>query len=92
MKTVCPSIVDLQIRNVGSKKCLVANGDKADVVFYTCTESAENQVFQLTARQEIRNFDQCMDVASTNVTVKTLPCHHSGGNQKWVYNEEVSGQ
>lgn len=33
-----------------------------------------------------------MDAASINGSVKTLQCHLLGGNQKWEYDEQVSGK
>ncbi|KAG4069665.1 hypothetical protein HA402_014688 [Bradysia odoriphaga] len=77
-----------QIQNVGTNTCLVANGDKAEVVLYTCTESASNQIFLVTERKDIRNFDQCIDAASDNTTVKTWQCHNLGGNQHWEYDDQ----
>ncbi|XP_037050346.1 polypeptide N-acetylgalactosaminyltransferase 5-like [Bradysia coprophila] len=77
-----------QIQNVATNTCLVANGDKTDMVLYTCAVSAANQIFLVTKRKEIRNFDQCIDAASANATVQTWQCHNLGGNQQWEYNDQ----
>lgn len=33
--------------------------------------------------------DMCLDAASPQGPVKIVRCHGMGGNQAWVYNEEV---
>lgn len=80
-----------QIQNVDSQKCLVANNENSEAVLYSCSETVGNQIFFLTERKEIRNYDLCMDAASSDGSVKTLNCHLSGGNQEWEYDEQVSG-
>ena len=33
--------------------------------------------------------DNCLDAASPEGPVKLVRCHGMGGNQAWVYNDEV---
>ena len=33
--------------------------------------------------------DNCLDAASPDGPVKLVRCHGMGGNQAWVYNDEV---
>lgn len=48
-----------------------------------------NQVFAYTKRQQIMSDDMCLDAASPQGPVKIVRCHGMGGNQAWVYNDEV---
>lgn len=48
------------------------------------------QVFAYTKRQQIMSDDMCLDAVSPQSPVKIVRCHGMGGNQAWVYNEEVS--
>lgn len=47
------------------------------------------QVFAYTKRQQIMSDDMCLDAASPQGPVKIVRCHGMGGNQAWVYNDEV---
>lgn len=47
------------------------------------------KVFAYTKRQQIMSDDMCLDAASPQGPVKIVRCHGMGGNQAWVYNEEV---
>lgn len=49
-----------------------------------------NQVFMLTANNEIREKKYCLDATIPGMPVKMLDCHGEGGNQKWTYDEDVS--
>lgn len=46
-------------------------------------------MFAYTKRQQIMSDDMCLDAASPQGPVKIVRCHGMGGNQAWVYNEEV---
>lgn len=48
-----------------------------------------HQVFAYTKRQQIMSDDMCLDAASPQGPVKIVRCHGMGGNQAWVYNDEV---
>ena len=48
------------------------------------------QVFAYTKRQQIMSDDNCLDAASPEGPVKLVRCHGMGGNQAWVYNDEVN--
>ena len=47
------------------------------------------QVFAYTKRQQVMSDDNCLDAASPDGPVKLVRCHGMGGNQAWVYNDEV---
>jgi hypothetical protein len=47
------------------------------------------QVFAYTKRQQIMSDDNCLDAASPDGPIKLVRCHGMGGNQAWVYNDEV---
>lgn len=49
-----------------------------------------NQVFMLTAKNEIREKKYCLDATIPGMPVKMLDCHGESGNQKWTYDEDVS--
>lgn len=36
--------------------------------------------------------DMCLDAASPQGPVKIVRCHGMGGNQAWVYNDEVKAR
>ena len=48
------------------------------------------QVFAYTKRQQIMSDDMCLDAASPQGPVKIVRCHGMGGNQAWVYDDDVS--
>ena len=52
-------------------------------------ENCVTQVFAYTKRQQIMSDDMCLDAASPQGPVKIVRCHGMGGNQAWVYNDEV---
>lgn len=54
-------------------------------------ETVRSQVFAYTKRQQIMSDDMCLDAASPQGPVKIVRCHGMGGNQAWVYNDEVTG-
>ena len=47
------------------------------------------QVFAYTKRQQVMSDDNCLDAASPDGPVKLVRCHGMGGNQAWVFNDEV---
>ena len=47
------------------------------------------KVFAYTKRQQVMSDDNCLDAASPDGPVKLVRCHGMGGNQAWVYNDEV---
>lgn len=84
------TIRSAQIQSVDAQGCLVAYLEGKEAVLHICHETIDNQVMVMTDLGEIRNQDLCMDADSSNGSVKVLKCHGMGGNQKWVYDPEVS--
>lgn len=64
-------------RDIASEVCIISN--------VNCVI----QVFAYTKRQQIMSDDMCLDAASPQGPVKIVRCHGMGGNQAWVYNDEV---
>ena len=46
-------------------------------------------MFAYTKRQQVMSDDNCLDAATSDGPVKLVRCHGMGGNQAWVFNEEV---
>lgn len=55
-----------------------------------CHHQGGNQVFMLTGTDEIREKKFCLDATVPGEPVKLLYCHGEGGNQRWIYDENVS--
>lgn len=84
----------LQFDNIGKAgNCLDTLGhrDAGDTVgVSTCHNLGGNQLFMISEADEIRKNNLCLDGTQISAVVKLLVCHGHGGNQKWVYNENVS--
>ena len=50
------------------------------------------QVFAYTKRQQVMSDDNCLDAASPEGPVKLVRCHGMGGNQAWVFSDDVSSR
>lgn len=49
-----------------------------------------NQIFLFSETYEIREKKYCLDATLPGVPVTLLDCHKEQGNQKWIYDPEVS--
>lgn len=58
-------------------------------MYVVSDETCVIQVFAYTKRQQIMSDDMCLDAASPQGPVKIVRCHGMGGNQAWVYNDDV---
>ena len=47
-------------------------------------------MFAYTKRQQVMSDDNCLDAASPEGPVKLVRCHGMGGNQAWVFSDDVS--
>ena len=79
---------------VGLSYCHGLGGNQ--VIFFTIFQNFQIfkiiflfQVFAYTKRQQVMSDDNCLDAASPDGPVKLVRCHGMGGNQAWVYNDEV---
>lgn len=75
-----------------SQRCLVADQENKEAIMYSCDNTNGNQMFILTKLNEIRNYGLCLDAVLKDGSVKVLQCHELGGNQKWIYDEQVSAR
>lgn len=55
-----------------------------------CHHQGGNQIFMMTGANEIRENKFCLDATVPGEPVRMLYCNGSGGNQKWIYDQNVS--
>lgn len=87
--------VIFQIESVDEEEtCLDSMGDSRvldrSLEAGQCHHQGGNQVFMLTGDNEIREKKFCLDATVPGQPVKMLDCHGEGGNQRWIYDENVS--
>lgn len=54
-----------------------------------CHNERGNQLFLLTDDEQIREKKYCLDATQPGEPIKLYDCHFLGGNQRWVYDEDV---
>eukprot|EP00049_Salpingoeca_infusionum_P018713 m.358459 g.358459 ORF g.358459 m.358459 type:complete len:596 (-) comp18152_c0_seq1:294-2081(-) len=84
-----------EIRNPALNACfdtLGASHQGTKIGVYPCHHAHGTQEFLLTHKGDIRvaamDFDNCLDRGNTG-SVSIWPCHQTGGNQFWTYNDET---
>lgn len=74
--------------------CLDTTGlsrhDNRTVFIRDCHNAGADQIFLLGGNNEIREKKFCLDATYPGVPVTLLHCHKMQGNQKWIYDPEVS--
>lgn len=73
--------------------CLDTFGHKKQndtITIGDCHDSGGFQFFIVGENGEIRVDHMCIDASELFGRIRLFKCHGEGGNQKWVYDEEVS--
>lgn len=74
--------------------CLDTTGlsrhENRTVFIKDCHDRGAHQIFLLGGKNEIREKKYCFDALYPGVPVTLLHCHKMQGNQKWIYDPDVS--